>query len=747
MLVLRHRLLCAVLFVVGWSRPAHAQAATGRRGAHDSITVTTLTFPGAVHVTPADFKPLLFTRPSQCRLPFLVPICAVWPSQLVVDRRRTTSAALGEDMDQLRIYFFRRGYRSATVDTVLTPGKQGTAIEFRIVEGPPTVVSSMVVAQKTPVLSDREMSELVELHAGDAFDLVALDSTLSRLHAAIWNKGYGDVRIDTSAPRPDASLQVPVRITIDPRWITRVGSVHFDGNGYLSQGTLARGVMLRPGALYTRNAVLESEKRLFALPAIAQALVVTPPEGDSIKSVTVDVAETAAHQASLTLGFNTIDFGQAAAEFRHNALGDGRWLSFRAAASNLLAQQLNGQFVFRRAADDVLGGNNVFLRPTYQSSLTLTQPWIAGARTSAALTAFAGRRALSAVVVDEDYGASLGIVRDLAPRIPVGINYRFEENRVQGTAVYFCAGYGICDLSTRASLTRWQRLAPVGVSGWIDRSDDLEVPTQGYTAVIDAEHASSITGSTFAHNRITGDASFYHALGVRKSINGDEQLPRVLAIHLRGGFVRPLSSDRRALGLPDTGAGILHPRARFYAGGMQSVRGFAENELGPTVLQVRRESLLSAGCTDVTIASGQCDPSNISSDQFFARPVGGSTLVEGSVEARLPVLKGLGAVAFLDGAYVGVSGLSSPARGRGAVTPGVGFRYQSPLGILRMDFGLRPLGAESLPVLVATTDASGNETIVRLAKEKNFSLVEPSPGTLRTLARRIVVHFAMGQAF
>ena len=746
MLVLRHRLLCAALLVTGISRPARPQAAAGRRAPHDSITVTTLTFPGAVHVSASDLKPLLFTRPSQCRLPFLIPICAVSPSQLVVDRRRTTSVALGEDMDKLRVYFFRRGYRSAQVDTVLTPGKHGTAVEFRIVEGPPTVVSTMDVVQRAPVLSDREVSELVELHAGDAYNLIALDSTLSHLHAAIWNKGYGDVRIDTSAPRPDALLRVPLRITIDPRWITRVGSVHFEGNGYLSQGTLARGVMLRPGALYTRDAVLESEKRLFALPAIAQALVVTPPEGDSIKSVTVDVAETPAHQASLTLGFNTIDFGQAAAEFRHNALGDGRWLSFRAAASNLLAQQLNGQFVFRRASDD-LGGSNVFLRPTYQASLTMTQPWVAGARTSAAMTAFAGRRSLSSVVVDEDYGASLGIVRDLAPRIPVGINYRFEENRVQGTAVYYCAGYGICDVSTRAALSRWQRLAPVGVSGWIDRSDDLEVPTSGYTAVVDAEHASSITGSTFAHNRITGDASYYHALGARKSVNGDEQLPKVLAIHLRGGFVKPLAGDRQALGLADTGAGILHPRARFYAGGMQSVRGFAENELGPTVLQVRRESLISAGCTDVTIASGQCDPSGIASDQFFARPVGGSTLVEGSVELRLPVLKALGAVAFLDGAYVGVSGISSVARGRGAVTPGVGFRYQSPLGILRMDFGLRPLGAQSLPVLVATTDASGNETIVRLAKEKNFSLVEPSPGTLRTLARRIVVHFAMGQAF
>ena len=102
---------------------------------------------------------------------------------------------------------------------------------------------------------------------------MALDSTLARLKAAIWNKGYGDVRIDTTAPRPDAR-RVPLRIDIDPRWITRVGTVDFEGNHYLADGTLRRGVLLQPGTLYTRDAVLESQKRLFQSPGIARALVV-----------------------------------------------------------------------------------------------------------------------------------------------------------------------------------------------------------------------------------------------------------------------------------------------------------------------------------------------------------------------------------------------------------------------------------------------------------------------------------------
>jgi outer membrane protein assembly factor BamA len=181
---------------------------------------------------------------------------------------------------------------------------------------------------------------------------------------------------------------------------------------------------------------------------------------------------------------------------------------------------------------------------------------------------------------------------------------------------------------------------------------------------------------------------------------------------------------------------------------MQSVRGFAENELGPRVLQSRIASLLAAGCSAASIASGQCDPSAVPNDQLFPQPIGGSSVIEGSVEVRVPLAKALTGVAFVDGGYVGVGGLATTVSGKGAVTPGVGFRYRSPLGVLRLDFGVRPVGAESMPVVVAVPDGTGTQRIVQLAREKSYSPVsDPSPGTWHTIARQIVVHFAMGQAF
>jgi outer membrane protein assembly factor BamA len=729
------RALLATSLVVAAPVAASGQAGRPKLALHDSMDVSTAAFPGATKVSTTDLRGVIFTRPSPCRLILFAPLCKVFPnSQLLIDRRRTTPAALGEDITALRVYYWRRGYRDATVDTVIAPAKHGyVSVAFRVNEGEPTRVASVVVAQRFPVLTPKELANAQVLREGDPLSLIALDTMLARLRDAVWNHGYGDARIDTTMPRPDASRLVPIRIDIDPRYLTRVGGVEFDGNRNLSDATLRRGVLLRPGSLYTRDAVLESERRLFESPALARALVVTPPAGDSVKQITIDVTETPPHRASVTMGFNTIEFGQAALQWRNNALGAGRWLDARVSVGNLLAEQLNGHAIFRQAVAPGATDASLFLRPTYQGSVTLTQPWIAGPRTSAAITLFGGRRSLPGVVVDEDIGATIGVRRELAIRLPVGVSYRLEQTRVQGGAVYFCSGYGICDDATAGALRRRQRLAPLGASAWIDRSDDLENPTRGYTAVVDAEHASGLTGSDFSHQRIAADGSLYRAFGSHRESFDVSTQPKLLALHGRVGWVRP--------------HGILHPRARFYAGGMQSVRGFAENELGPQVLQIRRGSLLAAGCSDATIADGSCDPSEVPSNELFTRPTGGSTLLEASAEVRIPLARQLGGVLFVDGAYVGTRGLDSPARGKGAVTPGAGLRYRSPLGVLRMDFGLRPVGAQSLPVVVAVPDGAGGERIVRLANEKRYSPVDPSPGALHSLARRLVVHFAMGQAF
>jgi len=187
------------------------------------------------------------------------------------------------------------------------------------------------------------------------------------------------------------------------------------------------------------------------------------------------------------------------------------------------------------------------------------------------------------------------------------------------------------------------------------------------------------------------------------------------------------------------------------------VRGFGENQLGPRVLTLPREFLRNAKtpaglpCDFTSTAIQFCDPNNIpnvSDNDFTPRPLGGTSLIEGSVEYRFPLafLENLGGAVFLDGAAVGekildplgnVRTLADLVRGTGAITPGFGVRYYSSVGPIRVDLGFNPSPPENLAVVTE---------VLRNGKLEIVPLVIPRHITPRLLDR-LVLHLSIGQAY
>jgi len=140
-------------------------------------------------------------------------------------------------------------------------------------------------------------------------------------------------------------------------------------------------------------------------------------------------------------------------------------------------------------------------------------------------------------------------------------------------------------------------------------------------------------------------------------------------------------------------------------------------------------------------------------DQFQPRPLGGNSLIEASVEYRFPVWGPLTGAVFVDGAVVGAAdfnaiatgNLAALASGTGAITPGFGVRYQSPVGPVRVDVGINPQLAERLPVVTERVDADGSRTLVRLNTNRRYN---PAEGEgIRGSLRRFTIHLSIGEAF
>jgi outer membrane protein insertion porin family/translocation and assembly module TamA len=152
------------------------------------------------------------------------------------------------------------------------------------------------------------------------------------------------------------------------------------------------------------------------------------------------------------------------------------------------------------------------------------------------------------------------------------------------------------------------------------------------------------------------------------------------------------------------------PEERFYLGGANSVRGFAQNQLGPIV----RVETPTAG----TIVSA----------------IGGNSMVLASLEGRFPIplaFKGLFGALFIDAGQVGDRTMLGVSGFR--VTPGFGFRIASVLGPARLDFGFNPYGTATAPLY----HEEGDRLVL---KDPSY---RPRPGFFD----RVRMNLSVGQAF
>jgi len=163
-------------------------------------------------------------------------------------------------------------------------------------------------------------------------------------------------------------------------------------------------------------------------------------------------------------------------------------------------------------------------------------------------------------------------------------------------------------------------------------TDDLLDPTRGWVTGATIEPVGDVLGGDFGFLRLVGEGRVYQ--------------------HLVWGL---LGAARVRVGTADPFPGTeeIPLFERFYAGGINSVRGYGRRRIGPLV-----------------------------NDD----PIGGRSLATASVELRHPITEHLGGAVFLDGGQVSRESYDFPFS-RLRYGTGFGVRYRSPVGPLRLDLG------------------------------------------------------------
>lgn len=436
-----------------------------------------------------------------------------------------------------------------------------------------------------------------------------------------------------------------------------------------------------------------------------------------------------------------------------NFLGGARRLELRGRVSNVFANSFgqNLTLLFENPTDEI------YRQLAGSIAADFSQPHLFDARNTLGASVYLERYSLPNVFVRSGGGGYLSFTRAFDPTNSLTLGYRPELTKLEtgGGDRIFCLGFLACEPSDIEALRELHWLSPVVASWTLDRSNSIFEPSRGFAIRIDAEHAGSLTGSDFSYSRVLADFTDYSTL--TRNL--------VFATRLRFGWAGQLGAADTILG--------VHPQKRFFAGGPNSVRGFAYYRLGPKLLTVDAAEWLArpadsendgAGCTAQQINGGTCDAGTLadsSPELFEVRPTGGTVLFEGNVELRFPVFRDhVRGATFLDFGQVWVD-RESAGLGDLVWAPGVGIRYFSPIGPLRVDIGYNPLGAEHLELVTTEVEycpATGGEceaiepdriydstTLRNTEQLRPLGSVEWHPRD--SFFDRLQLHFSIGQAF
>ena len=538
------------------------------------------------------------------------PWWAPWRTRPALD-----PLTLREDLERVRALYRHRGYYQAVVGEDVTVGDDGQTVDvvLTIAEGEPVRVADVSVGvEGTRLPNHAAVVAALPIHTGAVFEERDYDAARLALRLAYREARYARVDVQKHA-RVDLDTHtstVAYTVVSGPPCV--FGTTRVTGTRDRDPAIVVAEVAFRPGEPFREKALERTRAQLQATHLFHTVLVEEEPGTSDVVDVRVDVREAPPRDVRLGIGYDTDTGPRGIAGWRHyDFLGGGRQLGVT----------VRGSEIEQSAGIDFL------------------QPHWPGANNR-------GRLLLGHQRQDED---SYDLMRSsFTPRLewdprPDVTTFAFARVEYdQLSDVPRAVARALPGASPRRSV-----LSGIGLGIDAIVADDPIDPQRGVAGALTAEAVG--LGGDVHLVRLVAEGSVYHPLGI---------LGLLGAARLRLGVVTPIAGDDE-----------VPLFERFYAGGVNSVRGYERRHVGP-----------------------------LADDD----PIGGRSLVEMSVEIRRTIVGNLGGAVFVDAGQVGLD--EAPPLDDLKVGTGVGLRYRSPVGPIRVDLGFpldRPRGDQAWQVHVS----------------------------------------------
>jgi outer membrane protein insertion porin family len=597
---------------------------------------------------------------------------------------RLVDEVLREDADAILGYYQTRGWVKAKVDDPqVTEGSRPDRliVNVHVSEGPRAIVASRNVIGAEHVSPD-ELEKILAVDPGKPFNPNEVRQGSFSLQNHYRDRGWREASVKDSWTLSTDGTSADVVYEVEEGMRSFFGKTIVRGNTRTGTERITRLVTWDEGDPFSEQEVLTTQRNLTRTGVFRRVELHPQPADPATQTRPVEVEVQEGRPLSLLYGLG-YQYAPDALENRSDPLG-------------IVGASYNNLFGTMRSASVEVQYAPISKRG--RVILTFREPFLFNRDLPLSLLAFYTREPIQKIDI-ERRGAVLESSRLFGRYLRVAMRYEYQ--RIE--PVNATRDLSIIDRDF-SKFDRPILQSAIGPNLFYDRRDDIIDPHDGYYVSASTKYAFPLAKcpevapdekpcTDYAdYLKYSGQAAFFRPFG-----------GGVFAISARAGGINSYGDLR----------GVPVPIAeRFFAGGRSTNRAFDTDLLGipgetvdPDTRATVHEGSGTGSCADTypDLTGYDCDAG--------PRIVGGNGFLGLNAEFRFPIFGNLGGALFYDVAQVWKNPedirLTFGGRRRMRQGVGVGLRYMTPIGPVRVEYGW-PLRSRDVEFDVVLVDKDGN---------------------------------------
>lgn len=458
----------------------------------------------------------------------------------ITQKDRYSQEKLDQSLDNLRNFYLDNGYikfaiKSSTAE--VTPDRKSIYVTVVVSEGEQYSVKGFMLNGNL-IFPRETYLKRIRIHAGDIFSRKEVLAAEKSISDVLGEQGYVFATVDLVPDIDEKNKQVFLNFTVKPGRRNYVRHIYFADNARTNDEVLRRELPQMEGAVVSTTKLADAKHRLSLLPFMkdVQTNLVPVPHHDDLVDVHYKVTEDNSANATFSIGYSQLEHLILGLGFNQkNFLGTGKTLGMNITESRF--QKYYG--------------------------MTYTNPYYTPEGVSRTISLSASKidpRAASLGSYNTNqfdltvlYSIPISQEKDVINRIQLGYGYQNLLVRLMANPSLQVQAF------TNAHGRQFQQLDLMG--GYSRDSRDKAIfPTRGMINTIGINMYLPVTGKSLKYYTIAYDSKWYHPI--------------------YGEFI---ATARGSLGYGNAFDGVhSFPYFKnFYAGGFDSVRGYAQSTLGP----------------------------------------------------------------------------------------------------------------------------------------------------------------------